>query len=106
MEVEEDFDPNDPEMVPVTIDDIDLCLKIFNANFKERTGRECPKWRSSQPTNCTEIREMPSLGTSVPMGLLFYPCSGTDVEDAIDFFGGYVTESFILRILSTRLVQS
>ena len=35
LEEEEDLDTNDPEMVPETIEDIDLCLKIFNANLKK-----------------------------------------------------------------------
>lgn len=92
MEEMEMFDPSDPDMVPVTIEDIDLCLKVFNANFKEHTGRKIPKWRSSPPTKINELREMPSLRASVPIGQLFYPCSGTDVEAAIGFFSGYVSE--------------
>jgi hypothetical protein len=33
-----------------------------------------------------------SLGVDLPLGSLFYPCCGADIEDAVKFFGSCVTE--------------
>ena len=93
IEEEEEFDPQDPEMIPKTIEDVGMCIKVANESLRLQTGRSFPEWRSSLPKFNMEFQEISSLGVSIPVaGPLFYPCSGTDVQDPIDFFRGPVSE--------------
>jgi len=93
MEIEEyEFDSTDPMSEPTSIEDIDFCLAMADKELYAHTGRAFPQWRSSQAVVPPKTVQIQTLATRIPLGPLFYPCSGRDIDEPIKLFSGSVSE--------------
>lgn len=93
MEIEEEeFDSTNPMSEPTSIEEIDFCLAVAEKELYAHTGREFPQWRSSQGVVSQTTVEIQSLAARIPLGPLFYPCSGRDIAAPIKLFSGSVNE--------------
>ena len=77
---------------PVLLNDLDICITSASAQLEGLTGRVIPRWRSTLPRIDSRQIECDSLGIQLPIGPFFYPCSGDDDRDAVNFFHSKVSE--------------
>lgn len=91
-EENEDFDPKANNQSPRDISEIDMCIAYARSQLLAKTGKRIPEWRSTTKFQPVRNIKFSNLSIEIPIGCLFYPCAGDDLEFPINFFAGHVEE--------------
>jgi hypothetical protein len=92
MEEDEDYDYLLQGASLSCMEELDSLLNFSENEFFNSTGKNLPKWRQDHLSKKIDDSNILVGGYKIPKGSLFYPCSGRDVFDAIEFFGDRVNE--------------
>jgi hypothetical protein len=93
MEENEIFDPQDFDVLPNDIREIDCCIEYANKCLQTATSRSLPKWPTQvSDSSPSDLSYFPQLSVDVPKGSFFYPCSGNDFNLPIEVFSNYANE--------------
>lgn len=88
----EEFDPKTYKPLPSNISEIDSCIAYAELQLLASTGRRIPEWRSTINIPPALKAIFSNLSIEIPIGNLFYPCAGNDLDFPINFFEGHVEE--------------
>lgn len=87
--VEEEEEDDSKE--PLTLDEIETWAVESSQSLQEQTGFNLPRLAMATLRSERRVRCVP-LEIELPLGSLFYPCCGSDIEDAVTSFGSCVTD--------------
>jgi len=76
---------------PWTLDEIEALAEESSKSLRNQTGADLPRLTTTRLQAARRVKCIP-LEIDLPLGSLFYPCCGSDIEQAVRAFGRCVTD--------------